>query len=164
MRKTILFIALFLLAAGENLNSQQLVPFLKGKEWKVYDKVQRSFLKENYQNVIPSKCNLLFVQQNEKWGVMDKNRKLVLPIEYLSAQQINMSVISVKDKSGITLCDTTGKAISKEHFTEASPYKKNEDWIVVRTEKSSSASLIPKASICFLRNMILHLNTLLTVL
>lgn len=136
MRKKDLVFTLFLLTAGLQLYSQQLVPFLKGKEWKVYDKVQRSFLKENYQNVVPSKCNLLFVQQNEKWGVMDKNRKLLLPIDYLSVQQINANVIAVKDKSGITLCDTLGKAISKEHFTEAAQYKKNQNWIVVRTEKS----------------------------
>lgn len=119
-----------------SVSAQQLVPFLKGKEWKVYDKAQKTFLAQKYDAVIPSKCGLLFVQQGTKWGALNNESKTVIPVQYIAISQLNRSIISVRDEKGIQLLDTLGKAISKEHYAEAAPFKWDENLIVAMNPKN----------------------------
>ncbi len=136
MRSKKIMFCLVLGLASLNVIAQQLVPFLKGKEWKVYDKAQKKFLSQKYDAVLPSKGGLLFVQQGTKWGALNSESKLVIPVKYISISQLNRSVISARDEKGILLIDTLGKIISQEHYSEVGPFKWDEKLIVALNAKS----------------------------
>jgi hypothetical protein len=133
MRK--LFFAVFFCCAAF-VHAQRLVPFLKGKEWKVYDRVLKQFNGSLYDKVIPASGGLLFVNTQDKWGALNNEGRMVLPQNYLAVEQLNSAVLSARDESGILLTDTNGVAISKERFREAVAYKSGKGLIVVRNRKS----------------------------
>lgn len=133
--KCIQLIVVSVVLISQSTFAQQLVPFLKGKEWRVYNKGARTFIDGKYESVIPSKCNVLFIKRNGMWGAIDQHNKQIIPINYLSLVQVNNTVFAAKDKNGIVLLDTAGNNVVKEKFLEVSAFKNNPALIVVRNEK-----------------------------
>lgn len=133
--RILLFAVLFCCAA--NVPAQRLVPFLKGKEWKVYDRSLQKLTGATYDNVVPARCGLLFVNTKGKWGAINSDGKAVLPQEYASVQQLNEQVLLARDAKGILLTDTSGVAISKQRYKEASRYKSDKGLIVVKDKKNN---------------------------
>lgn len=126
---------LFLLLLPSFFLNAHLVPYLKGKEWHLYNKSTRTVLPEVYESIVATNGNLLLVKKDNLWGAVDGTQKFVIPIAYPELKQLNSSVLSARDKKGIHLLDTNGRAISKIRFQEASAYQQDPSLIVARNSK-----------------------------
>ena len=141
MRFTLTGLLLFLaLCAG----AQRLVPFLKGKEWKVYDRALQQFTGKTYENAVPAKCGLVFVSTGGQWGALNNQGKLVIAQTYSSIQQLSQLVIAARDAQGILLTDTNGVAITTTRFKEAWAYKLNSTLVVAKDMQNKYGIVNPK--------------------
>lgn len=87
-----------------------------------------------YSAVMPTIKNERWIVKSEKWGVVDLNDSIIVPMEYDTIiTQYNTSIVAKDNKWGMYLDTTVAVPCIFDHI--ASPHSANPNYIMIFTEK-----------------------------
>ena len=75
-------IIFYLLLVSNFVLAQDLVPYKGLKGWYLYDKTKQTKKTEVYQNIIPTKSNVIFIAKNNKWSAITRKGVVILDFKF----------------------------------------------------------------------------------
>jgi hypothetical protein len=124
----------YLLLVSHFVLAQDLIPYKGLKGWYLYDKSKQIKKTEAYQNIIPTKSNVIFIAKNNKWSAITRKGVTILDFKFDAISLLKNGLIKAHKDDIIKLYTQQGELISKQQLLEAADYKQDSTLIVAKDE------------------------------
>lgn len=134
-------IIIYLLLISNFVWAQDLVPFKGTKNWYLYDKSKQTKIPEAYQNIIPTKSNIIFVAKNNKWGAITHKGITVLDFKFDAISLLKNGLIKAHNEENISLYTQRGDLINKQPLLDAADYKQDSTLIIAKNKQKKYGAI-----------------------
>lgn len=157
--KSVIPLSFPILKEAQNYKPEQLDQYIKSNyyfsdgflvfrdargQYGVFDKNSQNIFDRTYDNILSVTSDKFIVKLNEKYGVVDKNKKIIIPIEHIRLNYIGSYFFD--DASG-KIYDDSGSLVfdKKAHFAVYPMYdKETKKTVLMIVDKIADASKIGK--------------------